>query len=71
MKKSIVLFGWILIMMSCSPESDCYDPVLEANHSGNCAYIYNPVCGCDDNDYDNPCFAEAHGISSYTLGKCD
>ena len=31
-----------------------------------CPWIYDPVIGCDGIEYDNSCFAEAAGISSWT-----
>jgi hypothetical protein len=35
-----------------------------------CAYIYNPVCGCDGNTYFNSCIAICVGVQ-YTEGACN
>jgi hypothetical protein len=48
----------------------CIDPDL-VNPAINCGQFANPICGCDEMDYINPCAAESlHGITSYTLGAC-
>ena len=31
---------------------------------------YNPVCGCDGNEYGNPSSARVAGITSWTVGAC-
>jgi len=41
-------------------------PVPEA-----CIEIYEPVCGCDLQDYSNECFAAAAGTSVLGSGTCD
>lgn len=35
-----------------------------------CAEIYMPVCGCDGNDYGNPCEANGNGTSVQFVGDC-
>jgi Kazal-type serine protease inhibitor domain len=35
-----------------------------------CTFDYDPVCGCNNRTYRNPCEAECYGITSYTWGEC-
>lgn len=35
-----------------------------------CIEMYEPVCGCDQNTYDNSCLASANGASISRRGKC-
>ncbi|KAL3769180.1 hypothetical protein ACHAW5_000650 [Stephanodiscus triporus] len=46
-------------------------------HNGTCTAIpqfctqeYNPVCGCDGEDYSNACSAHAQGVSVSGMGLC-
>lgn len=32
---------------------------------------YNPVCGCDGNEYGNPSSAFVNGVTSWTMGPCN
>jgi len=45
---------------NCSINLDWINPIAI------CPWIYDPVIGCDGIEYDNSCFAEATGISSWT-----
>jgi len=36
-----------------------------------CPEIFAPVCGCDDQTYDNECFANGAGVSVASEGACD
>ena len=64
----LIIFG--ILLVSCERNGDCYDPILEANHSGICAEIYAPVCGCDNKTYGNACEAAFNGIDEYQDGAC-
>lgn len=35
-----------------------------------CTEQFEPVCGCDDQTYDNECFAAAAGVSIVSRGAC-
>ena len=51
----------------CAQSGDncCINPDW-INPMAICPWIYDPVIGCDGIEYDNSCFAEAAGISSWT-----
>ncbi len=35
-----------------------------------CPLVTNYVCGCNNQTYDNSCYAACDGITSYTQGRC-
>lgn len=43
----------------------CIDSTL-INPDCTCIQLYDPVCGCDEQMYFNPCDAECNGVTSYT-----
>jgi len=58
-----------LVSTSCGKSRSCIDPSLFGNAQA-CPPIYDPVCGCDDFTYTNPCTAERNGVVSWTGGPC-
>ena len=62
-----LLFIVILLvsLTSCNSEK-CVENTKECA----CPKNLNPVCGCNDVTYGNPCEAECKGIK-YTMGKCE
>ena len=67
----------LLLILLCLPMISCIDgPEIIPCFVGIpltdtvCAEIYEPVCGCNDITYDNECYAEKNGISSWIEGVC-
>ena len=52
--------------LCAEPEENCCINPAWINPMAICAWIYDPVIGCDGIEYSNSCFAEAAGISSWT-----
>jgi|GEM_PF-6937953 len=48
---------------------DCIEPT-SINLYLPCIDSFDPVCGCDGYTYENSCFAEISGITSYAPGPC-
>ena len=73
MKALIILpaFAIASILHSCNKDNDCYDPVMEQEHSGICTSDCPGVCGCDGNFYCNECVANSKGIRVVSDGPCD
>ena len=82
MKRLFTLLVILLtvIFFSCDKNSNCVSIPLaqsgvcidstQINDSIACIEIYEPVCGCDGNTYDNSCYADKSGVISYTAGEC-
>ena len=50
--------------------NDCIDESL-IDPNAICPAVWNPVCGCDDVTYANPCEAENYGgVTEFTFGEC-
>lgn len=51
-------------------QDDCIDP-QQIDDTAICPSVYDPVCGCDGQDYYNACVAELqHGVTAWTAGQC-
>jgi hypothetical protein len=47
----------------------CIDST-KINPEGMCAEMYDPVCGCNGENYPNACYAEKAGVTQYIKGEC-
>lgn len=59
--------GMLCILSSCSK----YDCIASPKADCICTEQYDPVCGCNNVTYSNPCFANCDGITEFKKGQCD
>ena len=63
----------IILIAGCNDHEEpdnCIDPD-KIDPDAACIEIYQPVCGCDGITYENDCFAEISGVTSWTEGACE
>jgi len=71
-----------LLGRGCAEGEYCHYPIETqcgaADQTGTCEFIpqacteiYQPVCGCNDQTYSNPCYAASVGVSVVHEGACE
>ena len=67
---TLLLFFIFLTFLSCKKDTanNCIKGAVNPNC--NCPLLINYVCGCNNQTYDNSCYAQFDGITNYTMGRC-
>lgn len=77
MKKSIqfffVLICTLMLFAACEEEPTACDCIDESqiDPNGICTDHVDPVCGCDEVNYFNPCEAFMAGVTKWRAGDCE
>ncbi|MDQ6889627.1 MAG: hypothetical protein M3Z56_05075 [Bacteroidota bacterium] len=57
-------------LISCKKDTAIKCIQGAVNPNCNCPLVTNYVCGCNNQTYDNSCYAACDGITTYTIGRC-
>jgi len=70
-KKRLYFILELIFAFGCSDGPEIIPcAISEVSNDIVCIEIYEPVCGCNDVNYANECYAEVSGISNWTEGEC-
>ena len=69
MKAFLILILVTLPFNIYSQNSECFEECFY-DADAFCPALYDPVCGCNGENYANYCFALASGIPSWSTGVC-
>ena len=73
MKRILILLVSMGLFCACcgdEPSDPCIDE-SKIDPTAACIEIYQPVCGCNGETYENYCFAEIAGVTEWTEGVCE
>ena len=67
--KVTTIISIILLVSACCKEetTSCIENI---DTDCICTLQYEPVCGCNNKTYGNPCQAGCAGITEFTSGEC-